>query len=61
MVSWSMKLQMLKGADVNIRKLFGPHSTDHGPHEGIVNLTPICQTGQHEKANTQLSTSPFSL
>lgn len=28
---------------------------------GIVNLTPICQTGQHEKGNTQLSTSPFSL
>jgi hypothetical protein len=29
--------------------------------EGIVNLTRVWQTGQHEKANTQLPTSPFSL
>jgi hypothetical protein len=28
---------------------------------GIVNLTRIWQTGQHEKANTQLPTSPVSL
>jgi hypothetical protein len=26
--------------------------------QGIVNLTGVCQTGQHEKASTQLSTSP---
>jgi hypothetical protein len=28
---------------------------------GIVNLTLVWQTGQHEKANTQLPPSPFSL
>jgi putative flippase GtrA len=28
---------------------------------GIVNLTRVWQTGQHEKANAQLPTSPFSL
>jgi hypothetical protein len=28
---------------------------------GIVNLTDFWQTGQHEKANTQLPTSSFSL
>ncbi len=28
---------------------------------GIVNLTLVWQTGQHEKANTQLPTSPVSL
>jgi hypothetical protein len=28
---------------------------------GIVNLTRVWQTGQHEKPNSQLPTSPFSL
>ena len=28
---------------------------------GIVNLTPIWQTGQHEKANTQLPQSSVSI
>ena len=33
------------------------------PHDfvGIVNLTRVWQTGQHEKANTQLPPSLFSL
>jgi hypothetical protein len=31
------------------------------PPEGIVNLTRVWQTGQHEKANTQLPTPSFSL
>jgi cation:H+ antiporter len=31
------------------------------PELGIVNLTQVWQTGQYDKANTQLPPSPFSL
>jgi hypothetical protein len=33
----------------------------HQQLDGIVNLTGFWQTGQYEKANTQLPTTPFSL
>jgi len=35
----------------------GSHSCTR--HDGILNLNPIWQTGQREKANTQLSPPPF--